>query len=115
MISKLENYGIKEINLLWFKRYLENRKQFTKYNILSTSYKSIICGVPQGSILGPQLFLIYVNDLHEASSILDSIMFEDDTNLFYSHQNIDNLFSTVNLELQCINQWFMMENETKYF
>ena len=92
LIAKLENYGSKGINLLWFKSYLENRKRFIQYDISSTSYKSIICGVPQGSILWPLLFLIYINDLHEASNILDSIMFADDTNLFYSHQNMNNLF-----------------------
>ena len=106
MIAKLENYEIKGINLLWFKSYLENCKQFIQYDIPSTSYKSIICGVPQGSVLEPLLFLIYINDLHEASNILDSIKFADDTNLFYSHQNINNLFSTIYSELECINQWF---------
>ena len=106
MIAKLENYGITGINLLWFKSYLANRKQFIQYNISSTSYKSILCGVPKGSILAPLLFLIYINDLHEASNILVSIMFVDDTNLFYSHQNIQDLFSTVKSELECINKWF---------
>ena len=59
LIAKLENYGIKGINLLWwFISYLEHCKQFVQYDISSTSYKSIICGVPQGSVLGPLLFLI---------------------------------------------------------
>ena len=92
LIAKLENYGIKGINLLWFKSYQENRKQFTQYDTSSTSYKSITYGIPQGSILGPLLFLIYINNLHEASNILDSIMFADDKNLFYSLQNINNHF-----------------------
>ena len=92
MIVKLENYGTEGINLLWFKSYLENRKRFIQYDISDTSYKSIICGVPQGSILGLLLFVIYINDFHEASNILDSIMFADDTNIFYCHQNINDLF-----------------------
>ena len=92
LIAKLENYGIKGINLLWFKSYQENRKQFTQYDTSSTSYKSITYGIPQGSILGLLLFLIYINNLHEASNILDSIMFADDKNLFYSLQNINNHF-----------------------
>ena len=64
------------------------------------------CGVPQGSILGPLLFLLYVNDLKNASSVQDPIMFADDTNLFYTHSNIPKLFSTMNEELASINQWF---------
>ena len=64
------------------------------------------CGVLQGSILGPLLFLLYVNDLKNASSVLDPIMFADDTNLFYTHANIQKLFSTLNEELAGISQWF---------
>ena len=102
LITKLENYAVKGTNLQWLKSYLENRKQFIAYENFSTSYMNISFGVPQGSILGPLLFLVYVNDLKKASDVLDSIMFADDANLFYSHQNIKTLFRTVNCELEKI-------------
>ena len=62
-------------------------------------------GVPQGSSIGPLLFLIYVNDLHHVSKTLDPIIFTDDTNLFYSHQDVNTLFSMVNVEIEKIKQW----------
>ena len=94
--------------LKWFEKYLTNRKQYIQIsNIKNTDLKDVVCGVPQGSILGPLLFLIYVNDLQYASNLLDPIMFADDTNLFYAEENIKTLFDTVNIELQKISQWFI--------
>ena len=82
LISKLNNYGVKGKNLSWFKSYLENRKQYLNYSNDVTNLAQIKCGVPQGSILGPLLFFIYVNELCITSNILDPIMLGDDTNLF---------------------------------
>ena len=66
----------------------------------------ITCGVPQGSILGPLLFLVYVNNIYKASQKLMHVMFGDDTNLFFSHKDINVLFSTMQNELENISTWF---------
>ena len=66
----------------------------------------IICGVPQGSMLGSLFFLVYVNDLFKNSNPLKEVMLADDTNLFLSHKNIDTLFDSMNVELANISTWF---------
>ena len=105
LLKKLSFYGIRNKNLKWFESYLSGRKQFISSEQGNTDMEDITFGVPQGSILGPLLFLIFVNDLNNSTS-LDPIMFADDTNLFYSHKNIETLFETVNKELININIWF---------
>ena len=105
LINKLKYFGITDIYLEWFRNYLNNRKQFITYdNNKISSLQNVSCGVPQGSILGSLLFLLYVNYLYKASSILKPIMFAEDTNLFYS--NIKQLFHVMNQELLNIQTWF---------
>ena len=120
LLKKLSLYGIKNNSLKWFSSYLSNRKQFIQAGDIKTSYEDIICGVPQGSILRPLLFIIYVNDLSDVSKILEPIMFSDDTNLFFTHKYIKELLQTVNSELDKVFQWFnanklsLNKDKTKY-
>ena len=65
----------------------------------------ITCGVPQGSLLGPLLFILYINDFQNSSNVLSFILFADDTSVFFSPQNPDTLLNTVNSELKCIHEW----------
>ena len=102
--KKLEIHGITDADFAWFRSYLTNRKQ---YICINNDNKKVLCRVPQGSIFGPLLFLINVNDLQSASNLLNNIMFADNTNLFFEQKARKILFSTVNKELQNINKWFI--------
>ena len=107
LLEKSKAYGIQSENLKWFRSYLSNRKQFISYNDSKTEMKIVKCGVPQGSILGPLLFLISVNDLNKSTKVLDPVLFANDRKLFCSNNNIRALFETGNQELNQINDWFL--------
>ena len=107
LINKLMFYGVRGLPLKWFKSYLENRQQYVYYNNASSSLMPILCGVPQGSILGPLLFILYINDIINCSKIIHFILFADDTNLFFSGRDYCRLIDTVNMELSKLSKWFM--------
>ncbi len=105
LLMKLEHYGLRGPLLKWFETYLTGRKQFVYYNGVSSDIVSISCGVPQGSVLGPLLFLLYINDLPNISSKLSFFLFADDTNIYYESTNLAEIENTVNAELKKLSQW----------
>ena len=105
LLKKLYHYGIRGKALEWFRSYLSNRQQYVSVNDAKSHTQNIECGVPQGSILGPLLFIIYINDFHRSSSILSFILFADDSNLFFSHPNPHALLNIVNAELKKVTEW----------
>ena len=105
LLSKLSHIGVRGKALEWFRSYLSNRKQFVYLNEHESDFKEITCGVPQGSILGPLLFIIYINDFHKCTNSFSFICFADDTNLFFSHKNPDVLVNTINAELLKVSEW----------
>jgi hypothetical protein len=105
LLYKLNHYGIRGHVLSWFKSYLLNRKQFTHVNGISSSYLETKCGVPQGSVLGPLLFLIYINDICFSTNLGRISLFADDTNVFIVASDITTLFNLANLIADDIFKW----------
>ena len=89
----------------WFQSYLNDREQYVDINGKSSDLLDITCSVPQGSVLGPLLFFIYINDLPNISKILNFYLFADDTNIYYESSSLDNLERTVNSELNKLFLW----------
>jgi len=106
LLIKLGHYGLRGLPLQWFKDYLSNRKQFVFFNNIKSTTQPISYGVPQGSILGPLLFLIYINDLPFLIKSGSPILFADDSNIIYEADNIAALNTSVNAELPKLDVWF---------
>ena len=108
LLDKLYNYGIRGLANDWIRNYLTGRSQRVIFNNCSSRPTEVTCGVPQGSILGPLLFLLYINDLPNTTSIPHFILFADDTNILFSHQDPKTLESMINTELKIISNCFKL-------
>ena len=120
LLTKLKYYGIQDNELMWFSSYLTNRQQYVELDGISSDLKPLFTGVPQGSILGPLLFLIYMNDIPQSSQHFKYILYADDTTLFTTVQfrsatqiNINNELSNVHNWL-AVNKLSMNVKKTKY-
>ena len=117
LLNKLSHYGIKGIPLTLIKSYLLNRQQYVQYNSTVSNYLTISTGVPQGSILEPLLFIIYINDLPHVSNLFKFIMYADDTtlvgrikNFTINNQNneLNTIRDNINKELNQISEWLKL-------
>ena len=97
--------------LLGFKEYLTNRKQYFHFQGTNSDMFDITCGVPQGSVLGPFLYLIYINDINAASCKLSFILLTDDTNIFNKNSNVQQLTRSPDEYMSKLSLWFKASHE----
>ena len=105
LLHKLSNLGVIDDELAWFENYLQDRTQVVDYQGVSSDPEGVSVGVPQGSILGPLLFILHVNDLPEAVIRCNLLMYADDTVLFYSASQASIIEEKLNEELSVIERW----------
>ena len=106
LLHKLNYYGIRGLALEWFKSYLYQRKQFVQYKNFDSETLQIECGVPQGSVLGPLLFIIYTNDLPKSVNFSKTILFADDTTIYSTGSDKNVLFRQIKEDLTSLIDWF---------
>ena len=112
LLKKLQNYGIRGVAYKWFESYLTNHYQTAKIADTLSETKLITCGVPQGSILGPILFLIHVNEIKNSSKILDFYLFADDISTLLTSKNVKTIAKTYNQELKGLIIWLQANKQT---
>lgn len=131
LLDKLKYYGLDVTSLNWFHSYLCDRYQYTEFNNISSDVIGLTTGVPQGSILGPLLFIIYMNDLHAATHNFSAILYADDTSLIspmcsfsssnsLNPTNLTEVTDHINYELHLVHEWLVINklsvnvNKTKF-
>lgn len=107
LLDKLQNYGIRGLMHKWITSYLSHRKQFTVVNDCHSQTCELSCGIPQGSVLGPLLFILYVNDIQNAVPDAQLELFADDTNMFKVGSNLSTLQTEANNDLSKLQEWFL--------
>ena len=112
LLKKLYAYGIRGKAHTWLTSYLTGRIQYVVYDGHKSSTLNMTCGVPQGSILGPLLFIIYVNDICNVSDLLFKILYADDTYVVAQGHNLEDLIDTLNAELSSLNEWLLCNKLT---
>ena len=105
LLYKLNHYGIRGIALKWFESYLKNRKQYAHVNNVSSKIEDLKYGVPQGSILGPLLFIIYINDLPNIQKLSQFVIYADDANIFITGATMDEIETKFNELAQFLVDW----------
>ena len=115
-LNKLNHYGVRSrgIENDWFSSYLFKRTQTTEINSFISDKKIVPCGVPQGSVLGPLLFLIFINDIPNSSQKLNFVLFADDTNILYADRHPKSLEENVNKELKNVCEWLHVNKLTQH-
>jgi hypothetical protein len=112
LLQKLHSYGIHDSALMWFRAYLTDRSQVVQLNSSTSDSMNISCGVPQGSILGPLFFTLYINDLPAASRKAQVIMYADDTAIVYSSASVPDIENVLSGELARVKAWLDLNKLT---
>ena len=105
LIQNFAQYGIQSSELVWFKSYLSSRSQFTRVNGVDSKVQNIGIGVPQGSCLGPLLFLLYINDLPKAINNANVYMYTDNASLSYQNHSSNKLNRALHQDLKALDKW----------
>lgn len=105
LLQKLHKYGIRGVSHALMQSYMSNREQCVVHNGYQSSFRKILCGVPQGSVLGPVLFNVYVNDVISINKQAEFMLYADDTSLFISNADATRLFSAANFTLTQLHAW----------